>query len=74
MEPIINLDEPIGKTVGRRKPSADAFERGMQLQKTAGDLMAAFGFGGLPKGVFRFNTFEEADEWEMKNRIRRRKK
>ena len=74
MEPIINLDDPIGKTVGRRKPSADAFERGMQLQKTAGELMEAFEFGGLPKGVFRFNTFEEADEWEMKHRIRRRKK
>ena len=72
MEPIINIDHPVGKTVGRRKPSADSFERGMQLQKTAGELLNAFELRGHPKGVFRFKTFEEADEWEMKFRIRRR--
>lgn len=74
MEPIINLDDPVGKTVGRRKPSADAFSRGMQLQKTAGDLLKAFDLRGQPKGVFRFKTFEEVDEWEMKFRVHRRKK
>ena len=73
MEPIINIDDPIGKTVGKRQPSADAFERGMELQKNGAELLEAFQLRGRPKGVFRFNTFEEADEWEMKFLIHRRK-
>ena len=73
MEPIINIDDPAGKTVGRRKPAADAFERGMQLQKAGAELLKAFELRGRPKGVFRFKTFEEAAEWEMKFLIHRRK-
>ena len=73
MEPIINIDDPVGKTVGRRKPGADAFARGMELQKNGGELLKAFKLRGRPKGVFRFKTFEEAEEWEMKFLTHRRK-
>ena len=73
MDPIINLDDPVGKTVGRRQPSQNSFERGMELQKNGGELLKAFKLCGRPKGVFRFKTFEEADEWEMKFLTHRKK-
>ncbi len=71
MKPIINLEENIGKTVGRRTAPKDAFAYGMALQQTALDLQKSFGFRGLPRGVFRFNSHEEADRWMMKHLIRR---
>jgi len=67
-DPVINLDDPVengGKIVGRRK-LADAWTRGMALQKIGAQLMRSFGHRGRPKGVQRFRTFEEANEWEMK--------
>ena len=65
MEPIVNLEEVPGKVVGKieRKTPAEALAL----------LVARFHAMGLklpyPKGVFRFKTFEEADEWETKHRI-----
>ncbi len=65
MHPVVNIDEKIGKTVGRRRagdtmlvaPGDRARKRAMQK--------AGF-FPRFPKGVYRFKTFEEADEWLMK--------
>lgn len=68
MEPaprIINLEEHIGKTVGRRRP-ADAMNGGMALQKTLNQMLQATGHLLAPKGVFRFKTHEEADAWTLK--------
>lgn len=65
VHPVVNIDEKIGKTVGRRRvvdpmivaPGDRARKREMQK--------AGF-FPRIPRGVFRFKTFEEADEWLMK--------
>ena len=60
-----DLDEDPRKVVGKVKQRSpgDALER----------MVARFHAMGLtlpfPKGVYRFKTFEEADEWEMKHRI-----
>jgi hypothetical protein len=35
----------------------------MQLQATAAQLHQAFKHRWMPKGVYRFKTHEEADEW-----------
>ena len=65
MEPIVNLEEKFGKVVGkiRRRTPAEALDR----------MVARFHAMGLklpyPKGVYRFKTFEEANEWEMKHQI-----
>lgn len=61
VEPIINLDDPIAKTVGRRVAPPDSLDYGLALQKTLNQL------GGItvPKGVYRFRSHEEADEWLM---------
>jgi hypothetical protein len=64
MKPIVNLDEKIGKTVGRRQPPANPLAVS-DAQKTEASVAWQKAFGGLriPRGVYRFKTHEEADEW-----------
>jgi len=59
VEDPINLDESPGKTVGQRR-IRDAFAFGMELQRSGGTLCPS---NGLPKGVYRFHSHEEADQW-----------
>jgi hypothetical protein len=66
---IINIEENIGKTVGRRKPSQDHIAAASILQKTSNKIFQACGHKIGRKGVFRFNSHEEADEWWTKNTI-----
>jgi hypothetical protein len=61
MDPIINLEETPGKTVGRRRV-ADGFRFGMGVQKAGASFRQAL---GVPKGVYRFHSHEEANDWLM---------
>lgn len=74
MKPIVNIQDPAGKTVGRRKPPRDSFAAGMKLQELAVEWGKASGQGVAPKGVNRFGSHEEADEWMWKMISRPRKK
>ena len=60
---VINLDDPAGRTVGRRRPPADALAMGAALQTTVNQLLAACGHKIARKGVYRFHSHQEADEW-----------
>ncbi len=60
--PFINVEEKIDKMVGRRTKTPDAWESGMKLQALAVQLHRSLGHR-WPKGVYRFKTHEEADEW-----------
>ena len=71
MKPMINLEEHIGKTAGRRAAPSDAFRYGMQLQKTGARMIRTAGGMRIPKGVYRFHSHEEADAWMMKYLIRK---
>jgi hypothetical protein len=52
------------KTVGRRRVESAAWDAGLDLQRT---LAAVRGTRALvPRGVHRFTTFEEADEWMIR--------
>ena len=73
MKPAINFEERIGKTVGRRTAPRDAFAYGMALQETGVELAKTFRLRGVPKGVFRFRSHEEADAWLMKHLTRKRR-
>jgi hypothetical protein len=73
MDMLVNVDEKIGKFVGRLPPASEAFLRAMRLQKTVNRLQSHLD-GISPKGVFRFRTHEEADEWLLKWMSRRRPK
>ncbi len=70
---VVNVDERIGKVVGRIPPATEAFTRAMRLQQTINRLQSHLE-GICPTGVFRFNTHEEADEWLLKWMSRRRQK
>lgn len=71
MQPIINLDDPVGKTVGKRKPPVDALGYALTLQATLNQLAPAWRRPGKWRGVFRFHSHEEADEWMMARHLRK---
>lgn len=62
MASIVNLQENIGKVVGTRYPREEspmaAYQR---LLDNSRRMRKALPF---PKGVFRFKTHEEANEWK----------
>jgi hypothetical protein len=72
MEPLINLQDPAIKVVGKRRPPRDSFRAGMDLQDTVVELCRSQRMGLVPKGVYRFNTHEEADKWMWTMLARRR--
>ena len=60
----VNLDEVPGKTVGTRQPPRDGLT--MSKANRIEDSQAwkkALRTLPIPKGVYRFRTHEEADEW-----------
>ncbi len=65
---VINLEEKIGKTVGRRlvpnprRIRKDDIPKAMERRRTIGGLP-------VPRGVFKFHSHEEADAWLMKYQI-----
>ena len=67
---VINVEETIGKAVGKRK-SRTAAEQAQRIQRRGQRIYRHRGFRVCPKGVFRFHTHEEADEWMRQASIRR---
>ena len=71
-EGVINIQDPIGKTVGRRRVLEDCGAYGMGLQGLVNEVRRSQGLGALcPRGVYRFNSHEEADAWMMKAIVER---
>ncbi len=73
MESSINLEEKIDKVVGRRTKAPDGLSL---LGSTKKDMIAwrrALGGVFVPRGVHRFKTHGEADEWMWKMISRPRK-
>jgi hypothetical protein len=70
MKPVINIQEKIGKTVGKRV-APDPLDVRHSRKADAIAWQKAFGFG-IPKGVYRFRTHEEADQWLWKMIARHR--
>ncbi len=54
-------DFPIGKVVGRRRPGPTSLEDADRLLRTAWALRGTDKL--VPRGLYRFRTFEEADTW-----------
>lgn len=70
MEPSINQDEFIGKTVGRRRAPNPLRIVGDEIAESKA-WRAALGGIRVPRGVYRFKTHEEANEWMMKHLTQR---
>ena len=66
MATVVNLDEKIGKWVGSRRPPAVALKAVMQTAEESRGWKKAFGTPHIPRGVYRFKSHEEADQWLIK--------
>ena len=64
VEAVTNIEENIGKTVGRRRIQ-DSLEFGFGLQRTLAQIQEGSALRSVPKGVFKFRSFQEADAWMM---------
>jgi hypothetical protein len=60
---LINFEGKIDKVVGRRNRTPDASKSAMKLQVLAVELHRSLRHRRAAKGVYRFKTHEEADEW-----------
>jgi hypothetical protein len=66
---IINTEETIGKVVGKRK-APSSWEASKTLQRTGAAFQKRWG-GGIVRGnVYRYSSFEEADQHVMNSYIR----
>jgi len=72
MSGIVNLQDTPGRTAGKRVPPDDSFQTGMDLQQLAVDLGRTLKQGLVPKGVYRFTSHQEADQWMWKMMARPR--
>jgi hypothetical protein len=61
--PFVNVEEKIDRFVGRRTRMADALSTKYSNKADAIAWRKAFGGIRVPRGVHRFKTHEEADEW-----------
>ena len=70
MLPVINMEETTGKTVGRRLHVAPL--RSLELETESNKQWRAAGWGlRVPRGVYRFKSHEEADQWLMDHLTRK---
>jgi hypothetical protein len=61
--PVVNLEERIDRVVGRRTKAPDPLSVVSGSRVDAEAWRRVFGGIRVPKGVHRFHTHEEADEW-----------
>jgi hypothetical protein len=62
-QPFINAEDKIDRFVGRRKKTPDALSTRTSSKADSIAWRKAFGGVNLPRGVHRFKTHEEADQW-----------
>jgi hypothetical protein len=68
MDAVINLEDTIGKTVGRRRTPNPLRVQKDEVQ-AAIEWRRAFGGVRIPRGVYKFHSHEEADAWLMKHLV-----
>jgi hypothetical protein len=62
-EPLINVEEKVGRFVGRRIRTPDGLSLNGSRKADAIAWRKALGGVRIPRGVYRFRTHEEADQW-----------
>ncbi len=65
----INIEEVIGKTVGRRRSVRDPLAVVPGAIAASEQWRAAFGGVGIRKGVYRFKSHEEANASQLERLI-----
>jgi hypothetical protein len=64
--PFISAEERIDRIVGRRTQAPNPLSTASDSRAEAVRWRAAFGGIRVARGVYRFRTHEEADEWLWK--------
>lgn len=62
-QPLINVEEKIHRFVGKRTRTPDGLSLANSNKADAIAWRKAFGGVRVPRGVHRFKTHEEADQW-----------
>jgi hypothetical protein len=65
-QPFINVEEKIDRFVGKRMKPRDPLSLEGSRKADAIAWRKAFGGVRIPRGVHRFKTHEEADQWLWK--------
>jgi hypothetical protein len=61
--PTVNLEDPVGKTVGKRKVPPQPFDVRHSNRGTALAWKKALPYRSPRREVYRFRSHEEADAW-----------
>ena len=70
MHPVVNIEDPVGKVVGKRRLPDRLIASSQETE--ANRQWAATAFSPrIKKGVYRFKSHEEADQWLMDHSIRK---
>jgi hypothetical protein len=62
-QPLVNTEESIDRVVGRRTHAPEALSTKTSNKAESIAWRKAFGGVRVPRGVYRFKTHEEADQW-----------
>jgi hypothetical protein len=62
-QPLINVEDKVDRFVGRRTKTPDALSTATSSKADSIAWRKAFGGLRVPRGVYRFKTHEEADQW-----------
>lgn len=62
-QPFINAEEKVDRFVGRRQGTPDALSTATNSKADSVAWRKALGGIRIPRGVYRFKTHEEADQW-----------
>jgi hypothetical protein len=62
-QPFINVEEKIDRFVGQRAKTPNALSTATSNKANSVAWRKAFGGMRVPRGVHRFKTLEEADQW-----------
>jgi hypothetical protein len=62
-QPFVNVEEKIDRFVGRRTQTANALSTATSNKADSIAWRKALGGVFVPRGVHRFKTHEEADQW-----------
>jgi hypothetical protein len=61
------MEEKIPRIVGSRTKAPNGLSEKDSNREVAAEWRRAFGGVRVPRGVYRFRTHEEADEWLWRN-------
>lgn len=61
--PFINVDEQIDRVVGKRTNTADGLSTATSRKAESIAWRRSLGGVRVPRGVYRFKTHAEADQW-----------